>query len=203
MKILKKGSRTVLSLVLAIAAMSMSGKISAQVIGIKTNLLQGAYTYTPNLGMEIGLGKKTTLDISGGYNPWNLDGKKNGNKKAVHWAVQPEFRWWTCSRFAGHFLGVHGLYSMYNIGGHELPLLFGKGSWQYRHEGWAAGAGISYGYHWVMSPRWSFEFTIGGGYARLEYDRYACQKCGWHIEHKKKDYFGPTKAAVTLIFMIK
>lgn len=187
-------------LLMALAAAQES---SAQIVGLKTNLLYGAYTFTPNLGMEIGLGKKTTLDISGGYNPWNLRSSDNGNKKAVHWMVQPEFRWWTCSRFAGHFLGVHGLYSMYNIGGHELPLLFGKGSSGSRNEGWAAGGGISYGYHWVIAPRWGFEFSIGAGYARLEYDEYLSGKCGRYIEHRTRNYFGPTRAAISLVFMIK
>lgn len=41
----------------------------AQDIAIKTNLLYGGYTYTPNLSLEIGLGKRSTLDLGGGYNP--------------------------------------------------------------------------------------------------------------------------------------
>ena len=57
----------------------------AQDIAIKTNLLYGGYTYTPNLSLEIGLGKRSTLDLGGGYNPWNLDGTAENNKKLVHW----------------------------------------------------------------------------------------------------------------------
>ena len=44
-------------------------QVQAQDVAVKTNLLYGVYTYTPNLGLEVGLGKRTTLDISGGYNP--------------------------------------------------------------------------------------------------------------------------------------
>ena len=42
---------------------------SAQEVAVKTN---GLYwlTTTPNIGMEFGLGRKVTLDISGAYNPW-------------------------------------------------------------------------------------------------------------------------------------
>jgi len=40
-------------------------------IAIKTNALYWA-TSTPNLGLEIGLAKKLTLDISGNYNPWKF-----------------------------------------------------------------------------------------------------------------------------------
>ena len=49
-------------------------------IAIKTNALYWA-TSTPNLGLEIGLAKKLTLDISGNYNPW----KFSDNKQLKHW----------------------------------------------------------------------------------------------------------------------
>ena len=87
----------------------------AQDIAIKTNLLYGGYTYTPNLSLEIGLGKRSTLDLGGGYNPWNLDGTAENNKKLVHWLGEIEYRYWLCQRFSGHFLGVHVLGSQYNM----------------------------------------------------------------------------------------
>ena len=86
----------------------------AQDIAIKTNLLYGGYTYTPNLSLEIGLGKRSTLDLGGGYNPWNLDGTAENNKKLVHWLGEIEYRYWLCQRFSGHFLGVHVLGSKGN-----------------------------------------------------------------------------------------
>lgn len=171
-------------------------------VGVKTNLLYGAGAFTPNLGVEIGLGRRTTLDISGGYNWFNLDGKKNDNKKLVHWMVQPEFRYFLCEKFNGHFFGVHALYSQYNIGGHNLPMLFGKGSDAYRHEGWATGAGISYGYQLMLGRSWNLEFNIGVGYAQLKYDKYDCPKCGEKVGTETKHYFGPTKAGVSLIWII-
>lgn len=172
-------------------------------VGIKTNLLYGGYTFTPNLGVEIGLGRRTTLDVAGSYNWFNLDGAKNNNKKLVHWIVQPEFRYFLCEKFNGHFFGVHALYSQYNIGGHNLPLLFGRGSADFRHEGWAAGAGISYGYQLMLGRSWNLEFNIGVGYAQLKYDKYDCPKCGEKVKGDvTRHYFGPTKAAISLIWII-
>ena len=75
----------------------------AQDIAIKTNLLYGGYTYTPNLSLEIGLGKRSTLDLGGGYNPWNLDGTAENNKKLVHWLGEIEYRYWLCQRFSDTF----------------------------------------------------------------------------------------------------
>lgn len=191
-------------LILLIVFLVTIGAASAQSnVGIKTNLLYGGYTLTPNLGIEIGLGERTTLDLSGGYNWFNLDGDKNNNKKLVHWLVQPEFRYFLNERFDGHFFGVHALYSQYNIGGHNLPMLFGKGSKDFRHEGWAAGAGLSYGYQLILGRSWNLEFNVGVGYARLKYDKYNCPKCGERVmSGKTKNYFGPTKAGVSLIWIV-
>ena len=55
-------------------------------IAIKTNALYWA-TSTPNLGLEIGLAKKLTLDISGNYNtgsysPNCVTGSANGSMAA-------------------------------------------------------------------------------------------------------------------------
>ncbi len=167
---------------------------------LKTNLLVGAVTYTPNLAAEIGLGRKTTLDLSVGYNPWNLDGEKNNNKKMVHLIVEPEFRYWFCERFNGHFLGVHALGAHYNVSGYDFYNVFDK---EYRYEGYALGGGISYGYHWMWSKHWSLELTAGIGAAWLTYDKYDCPKCGDKIGSDTDIYFGPTKAGINLVYIIK
>ena len=57
----------------------------AQKVAVKTNLLYDATT-TMNLGLEIGLGKKWSLDLSGNYNPWKFDDET----RLRDWGVQPE-----------------------------------------------------------------------------------------------------------------
>lgn len=167
--------------------------VYGQVVAVKSNLLYDATT-TINLGLEIGLSSKWTLDLSGNYNPWQF----SDNKKLKHWLVQPELRYWTCEKFYGHFLGLHGHYAKYNAGGIEL-----LGLKNYRYEGKLYGGGISYGYHWLLGKRWGLEASIGVGYARLEYDKYRCEKCGDKLGDYKTNYFGPTKASVSLIYIIK
>lgn len=175
------------------------GVASAQEVVVKTNLLYGAGTLTPNLGVEFGLGQRTTLHISGGYNPWNRNGSPTDNKKLVHWLVRPEVRYWLGDRFNGHFVGVHGIFSSYNVGGYDIPLLFDK---EYRYEGYAVGGGLSYGYLWNWNARWGMEFTAGAGMAYLNYDKYNCEKCGSNLGTFKKTYIGPTHAGITLIYKI-
>lgn len=193
-------------LILSVAIILLPGisSVYGQKIAVKANVLYGAALYTPNLGAEIGLGDRTTLDIAAGYNPWNREMKVGSDeKRAVHYIIQPEFRYWLCKKFNGHFFGAHALFSQYNVSGHELPLLFGDGSKNFRYEGYAYGIGLAYGYQFVLGKRWNLELSAGVGYARLDFDKFECQTCGDKIAKESRNYFGPTKAAISLIFIIK
>ncbi|MFI3328812.1 MAG: DUF3575 domain-containing protein [Rikenellaceae bacterium] len=171
---------------------------------LKTNVLYGAVAFAPNLAFEIGLGQKTTLDLSFGYNWFNRDGRPGDNKKRVHYLIEPEFRYFFKERFNGHFMGVHGLFSQFNISKFEMPYLFGRGSSEYRYEGIAFGGGISYGYQYQVNNWFAVEGTVGLGYARIMYDTYEHPRCGLLVDSgAAKNYFGPTRAGVSLIFYLK
>jgi hypothetical protein len=70
-------------------------------------------------------------------------------------------------------------------------------------EGWFVGAGVSYGYHWVLSTRFSMEFTLGAGFAYLDYRKTRCTECRQVIAEDNGWYVGPTRAGVSLIWMLK
>ena len=123
--------------------------VFGQKAGIKTNLLYDA-TSTINLGAEIALGRRVTLDVS-------------GNKM---------------------FGSVE-----------SRPML------DHRYQGWLAGGGLTYGYQWLLGRHWNLEASIGVGYAYLDYDKYLCHKCGRRIGADSRHYFGPTKAAISLIYL--
>lgn len=144
--------------ILCVCAFSIPA-IAQDGFAVKTNLLCGGVTLTPNLGVEFGLGRKTSLELFGSYNAWNVDGSGTHHKKLAHWLVQPAFRYWFCERFSGHFIGAHALYTEYNIGGHNIPLPFNPNlRKEFRYQGNAVGVGFSYGYDWVLSRRFNLEF---------------------------------------------
>lgn len=170
---------------------------------IKTNLLQGAVAFAPNLGFEYALSNKSTIELTGALNHWGLNGSATNNKKLAHWIIQSEYRYWLKSSFNGHFFGVHALGGKYNISGHTLPNLFlGENLMesQYRYDGWTIGGGMSYGYHLRFARHWGVEFNIGIGVAHLRYDKYDCVRCGRKLNTETKTYFGPTKAGISLIY---
>lgn len=167
--------------------------LRGQTVGVKTNLLYDM-TSTINLGLEVGLAPKWTLELPVNYNPWDFP----NNRKLKHWLVQPEVRYWFCEKFNGHFLGLHGHVAGYNVGGLKV---FGLD--EHRYEGNLYGGGISYGYQWILSKRWSIEATVGVGYVYLDHTKYPCGKCMEKIGDFTKHYFGPTKAGISLIYIIK
>lgn len=190
-------------LIISIIMFAVSGH--SQNFAVKTNLLYDA-AMSINLGLEFTLGENTTLDISANYNPWVLD--KTNNSKIKHVLVQPEFRYWLCTPFNGHFFGFHTHFAEYNIAGNNwftrgVKAIYGNDLMNYRHEGWNAGAGFSYGYHWMINTRWGIETTVGVGYAYIDYDKYNCETCGSKVESGNRHYFGPTKLGITLVFLIR
>lgn len=175
--------------------------VSAQNWAVKTNLLYDM-TATMNLGAEVRVSPQWTLDVSANWNPWTF----SDNKKWKQLVVQPEARYWFCEAFNGHFVGAHLLGGIYNMGNWNtgftfLGTDFGKLK-DYRFEGWMLGVGVAYGYQWMLSKHWSVEAEIGIGYVYSQYDKYDCATCGETYEQDKPhNYFGPTKAALSLIYV--
>lgn len=171
------------------------GKEKGSVIGIKTNFPYWG-TATFNAGIEVRLARKWSLEAEVGLNPF--DGKNDDGsygKSLKHLRVHPELRYWFCETFHKHFIGLHVPYLLYNVS--DIKIL---GTENERHQGWGAGAGISYGYSWLLSKHWNLEATVGVGYFYLESEKYPCTNCGSKIETAKKHYFGPTQAAINLIY---
>lgn len=168
---------------------------------IKTNLLYGGVALAPNLAFEFATGPKQTIALSGSYNGWRRDDNNlNDTKQLVHSIFKAEYRWWMCERFNGHFFGAHALYSRYHISGEDVPLLFDK---ENRYNGYGMGIGASYGYNLSIGKRWGLEFSVGLGAAYLKYDKFDCAVCDSEAVKSDKWYFGPTQAAVTLVFNFK
>ena len=174
--------------------------MQAQEVAVKTNLLYDA-TATINAGVEVAIAPRWTLDISGNFNGWN----QAHQRRWKHWLAQPEARYWFCDPFAGHFIGMHLHGGQYNMGGLDNNISFlgtdFSGLSDYRYQGWFIGGGIGYGYSVILGRHWNMEFEIGIGYAYTRYDQFNCVGCGRKIkEDQDHHYFGPTKAAINLIY---
>lgn len=187
-----------LSLFVLLIVLTLGTK--GQNVALKSNLLTDIAA-SPNLGVEVGLSQKWSLDIMGELNDWDIN-----RHKWKHWFVQPEIRYWLCDTFGGHFFGLHGIGGQYNFGNIRNHISFLGSDFSkltdYRYQGWAAGAGIAYGYAWILSKHWNLEAEIGLGWMYTKFDVYSCMSCGKKLESgKHHNYLGPTKLALNIEYI--
>ena len=185
-------------ILLCLALLSLSG-LNAQRVGIKTNLISDAVT-TPNLGVEFRMAPKWTMDISGQVNAWNIH-----ERRWRHWMLQPEARLWLCEAFQGSFFGLHAIGGQFNIGNIDNNIKFLGSDFSklkdHRYQGWGVGAGIAYGYDWILAKHWNLEAEIGIGWIYTKYDRYPCAVCGTQDGSGHHNYFGPTKLSLAIEYI--
>jgi long-subunit fatty acid transport protein len=199
-------------------------KVNSQYFAVKSNMLYDVTT-TFNFGVEYAFTDQWTLDVSANFNPWSFpqsEKERSGvivlehGAKIKHWLIQPELRWWMCEKFEGHFFGAHFHTGQFNVGGltffpNGMADGFTDNEGEFhpdglqhkRFQGWLLGAGVSYGYHWILTDRFSLEFTLGFGYTYLNYDKYGYQNFDPKEAGRYMHYLGPTKIGITAVIMLK
>lgn len=191
------------------AALMLATMAQAQEAALKTNLLYDATT-TPNIGLEIGVGKKTTAQVFYGLNPWKNTFNRNGKDSHIkHWMVMPEVRWWPCAKMNGWFYGIHAMGGQFNAANASIPVpgkFFSGANLQKeikdnRIEGAFVGGGVTVGYQWILSRHWNLEAEIGAGYDHVWYKKYPCGECGTLLEKAQTNYAGITKAGLSLMYV--
>jgi hypothetical protein len=104
--------------------------------------------------------------------------------------------------FTGHHIGLYAQCLTYDfafngrgqIGGDDEKSLFGKANY---------GGGIEYGYSMPVSKHINFDFSIGVGYLKGQFKDYQAQDdCYVWQNLKKRNFFGPTKAEISLVWLL-
>ena len=164
-------------------------------MAVKTNLLYDA-VLIPDIGVEFCLGKNWSVAGNWMYAWWKSDRKHN------YWRIyggDVELRRWFGRRavekpFSGHHVGLYGQIVTYDF---ELG---GKG---YLGDKWSYGGGVAYGYSLPVGHRFNVDFTLGIGYLGGSYKEYIPLD-GHYVWQttKKRRWFGPTKAGISLVWLI-
>ena len=145
-------------------------------VALKNNLLYDAVA-TPNLQLEIRLAPHWSLELGAGFNPFPLDDTKFPKWRHVSAHIAP--RYWFCNVFHRDFISINAAYVHYNVAGGTYPI-----GWLYkqvkdnRYQGDAVMAGISYGWHFAISPHFSVELEAGVDAGYSWYDQFECKHCG-------------------------
>ena len=163
-------------------------------MAVKTNLLYDA-ALVPNVGLEFYLGKGWSVCGDWMYAWWSKDAKHR------YWRVyggELEVRKYFGRKAAekplqGHHLGVYAQRLTYDFetGGKGYLSDFGY------------GVGVEYGYSLPVAKRLNIDFGLGVGYGGGKYKVYDPEDgCYVYKETKKRRWFGPTKAEISLVWLL-
>lgn len=172
------------------------------IFALKTNLLYDALL-VPNIGLEAYLGKGFSLSANGHYAWWNTKSwfwRTYGGEVAVRKYFGKAAR---DNRLTGHHLGVFGSVILYDF------LAFGKKGYMSGHPGEnlidrpTYTAGLEYGYSLPIGRRLNLDFVLGVGYQTGQFNEYKyINNCYVWQSFKQQRYFGPTKAEITLTWLL-
>ncbi|MGN0223622.1 MAG: DUF3575 domain-containing protein [Muribaculaceae bacterium] len=172
-------------------------------IALKTNLLSDVLLI-PHIGAEVYLGGNFSATANWFYGWWKTD--------RHHWYWRAYggdlgVRYWfgkaaAAKPLTGHHIGVYAQAFTYDfeIGGKgQIAGRPGGSLWDKCH----VGAGIEYGYSLPIRRRLNLDFSIGFGYVTGEYWEYKpVDDCYVWQATKHRHWWGPTKAEVSLVWLI-
>ena len=163
-------------------------------LAAKTNLLYDA-ALVPNVGLELSLGQG-----------WSV----GGNWMYAHWSNDARHRYW---QIYGGELEVRryfgSLAAEKPLQGHHVGLYAQAVTYDFETGGkgylsdFAYGVGLEYGYSLPVAKRLNIDFGIGIGYSGGKYKSYYPDAgCYVYIETKRRHWFGPTRAEVSLVWLL-
>ena len=172
-------------------------------MALKTNLLYDALV-TPNIGAEFYLGKNWSAGANWMYAWW-----KNGSTHK-YWRIYGGdiyVRRWFGKKaeekpLTGHHIGIYGQALTYDFCDGDRGYMGGEPGGTLWDRASFAG-GIEYGYSHPIARRLNLDFTIGVGYLGGRYYEYVPDDgCYVWQATKNRKWFGPTKAEVSLVWLI-
>lgn len=172
-------------------------------MSVQTNMLYDLLA-VPNLAAEFYLGKNWSIVGHWMYAWWSNDSKHRywriygGDITLRHWFGSAARR----KPLTGHHLGVYGQIVTYDFefgGKGQMSGKPGTTLWEKANY----GGGIEYGYSLPIASRLNIDFSIGVGYLGGLYYEYTPTD-GHYVwtATKRRNYFGPTKAEVSLVWLI-
>lgn len=170
---------------------------------IRTNMLYDALLI-PNIGVEFYLGKDWSIVANWMYGWWKRDRshwywRAYGGDIAVRKWFGKEAK---KKPLTGHHLGLYGQIFTYDFEMKGRGYMGGKpGGTLWDKMNYAAG--VEYGYSLPVAHRLNIDFTLGAGYWGGTYHEYKpVDDCYVWQSTKRRRWFGPTKAEVSLVWLI-
>ena len=179
--------RTIIILSACFGLLCLSQKAQAQFYAARLNTLALA-TGTLSGGMDFTVSSKTSLDLTVYWNPLRFDAFRT-----TFLIGQAGVRFWRFEPNVGPFLGIHAAGGRYDIGNRSL-----------HYKGFVVGLGVSYGYSWLLSKRWSLIAEIGAGLfytSDTRRDYFTAWSEDELIRHNRRLMILPSKAEIGFSYL--
>ena len=179
--------RNVFSFTLIFLLCCMTQTLSAQFCAVRVNAL-APLTGTVDVGLDVAVSDKWTLDINGALNPINTK-----RFSTNFYATQLGAKYWLYENYMGHFIGQQLSYVNYDIGDRSR-----------RYNGNAIGVGLSYGYSWILSTRWCLSVEAGLGLYFTKDKGRDTEVDDWtteYIRHTRRLTLAPSRLGVTFSYL--
>lgn len=164
-------------------------------VSLKTNALYDLLLI-PSVGAEVWLGRMMSVNANWSYAWWSKNRRHNYWR---YYGGDIALRRWFGRKaedkpLTGHHIGVYAQIVTYDF---ELG---GKG---YMGNKYNYGGGVEYGFSLPLARRFNIDFTVGVGYLGGKYYEYTPID-GHYVWQatKQRRWFGPTKAEVSLVWLI-
>jgi hypothetical protein len=178
----------------ALTMLAVCGTVRAQMVAVGTDLSWDAAA-VPNLTVEMVTGNSSTLSLSvlGSSGTWVI----NDAKLLL---VQPEWRYYFSGRpMHSHFVGLSALGGTYEFTRNGKV-----------RDGYGGGAGLTFGYVWNFTKRWSLDVHAGLGcvaYRQKEYnvgDKYEEYSVNGNLKANAHGYYiMPTRIGLSLSYIFR
>ena len=155
---------------------------------LRANLLRWA-TLTPDLGVEWRINPGWGVLLNGSWTSWSRD---NGNRRYALWNISPAIH---------YYMGVKKRA--------YAGVLFQTGGFNYKFSGTGRqgeyyGGGLTGGYRLPLGKRLMADFSLGAGYTRAGYDKYAViDNVRVKRGKENRNYWGVNHAGITLVWQLK
>lgn len=170
---------------------------------IHTNLLYDALA-VPNIGMQFYLGKNLSINAEWMYGWWKSDPPHR------YWRIyggELALRWWLgkaahTKPLTGHHIGIYGGALTYDFEWGARGYMGGKPGGSLWDRCNYVG-GVEYGFSLPVAKRLNVDFTVGIGYFGGKFLEYLPEDdCYVWQCTKRRNWFGPTKAQISLVWLL-
>lgn len=186
-------NRLIKYLIAVFSFMCISYMSDAQEFAISSNILQYANMLTLNAEASVSVSRHISFDAGVLYNPFRFKAGHdrhdfNNRQRAFYGGV----RYWPWHVYSGWWFSGHAKYQEYNNGG--LRRLETR-------EGDRYGAGVSFGYTYMLASFLNLEMGAGVWGGIDNYRIYSCPVCGETIGSGRKAFILPDSLTLALSFI--